>query len=111
MGPRPFSHGNVVTINPETATRRRFNGAATFQSRELDRLERDLVGIDKLQWGRDLSVTGTDSAVFCYLSFCGASMGPRPFSHGNSKSRSKPTQTTKGFNGAATFQSRERLWF
>ena len=119
MGPRPFSHGNAQARRPLRQTQTSFNGAATFQSRELAALMdstpslvalqwgRDLsvtgtsefVAPDsppiKLQWGRDLSVTGTYRRVRCDVQGDDASMGPRPFSHGNpTPSRPTPSRPT-----------------
>ena len=63
-----------------------FNGAATFRSRKLTTvgLGRVIGWPLRLQWGRDLSVTETFVATVAALrSKIRASMGPRPFGHGN----------------------------
>ena len=109
-----------------------FNGAATFQSRKpRGRYEtqsaalqlqwgRDLsvtetslecIIVDmirKLQWGRDLSVTETLRRLSTTAQPAHASMGPRPFSHGNAPRIAVENPKVYRFNGAATFQSRKQ---
>ena len=59
MGPRPFSRGNSLNESRAVPARKRFNGAATFQSRKhKGRSTRRCVAF-RLQWGRDLSVAET----------------------------------------------------
>ena len=83
MGPRPFSHGNLPPPMRHVSQRPRFNGAATFQSRELDQEQLRVLTLNN------------------------ASMGPRPFSHGNAVHSALIDMLSTSFNGAATFQSRE----
>ena len=56
MGPRPFSRGKKLRQCGRQALLRRFNGAATFQSRKGLILQSAPVVQLALQWGRDLSV-------------------------------------------------------
>ena len=85
-----------------------FNGAATFQSRKPKRNTICCVILYLLQWGRDLSVAETVILVNTSGGKDSASMGPRPFSRGNLSEIGLPRRRTKGFNGAATFQSRKQ---
>ena len=106
MGPRPFGRGRPVRRRPGARAPRRFNGAATFQSRKDDpcppgmhpggasmgprpcgrgrlvklfcRRER----LSLLQWGRDLSVA-------------------------EGGARDRTGRGPASFNGAATFRSRK----
>ena len=68
------------------ADRNRFNGAATFQSRKLDRSGRRQSAPKRvrLQWGRNLPVAeigARGKSVRCMDAL--ASMGPQPSSRGN----------------------------
>ncbi len=108
MGPRPFSRGKARRMAASLHRQRRFNGAATFQSRKgwptmpaiadcrhasmgPRPFSRGKVGTarrlddlqSRLQWGRDLSVAE------------------------RSRPRADARDRAVGFNGAATFQSRK----
>ena len=85
MGPRPFSRGNENPGTQGGQTSRRFNGAATFQSRKRHRI------------GRRPDQTSRFNGAATFQS---RKRGGIP---GAAKARSS-------FNGAATFQSRKRGW-
>ena len=62
-------------------------------------------GPDALQWGRDLSVAECMTVGHLQIVARNASMGPRPFGRGMD-ALDLGLATIPGFNGAATFRSR-----
>ncbi len=105
MGPRPFSRGNLALFTACIARWYCFNGATTFQSWKFSVAFPWYFCHVWLQWGHDLSVVeiSQGSATCGFPGF--ASMGPRPFSRGNSFRPEGGDATCLGFNGATTFQS------
>ena len=107
MGPRPFSHGNLAGALSGLSTARRFNGAATFQSRKLAELGIEFFPTPELQWGRDLSVTET-SWTGCWAAKTTPLQWGRDLSVTETRKLTKLAYGKLSFNGAATFQSRKR---
>ena len=65
MGPRPFGRGMLSLAHLHKRASHRFNGAATFRSRNGDW---DMADTDEdwmLQWGRDLSVAECVYLIEC----------------------------------------------
>ena len=111
MGPLPFSSGNCSATAGTSRTRTRFNGATAFQQWKLVDCLMDLVATNRLQWGHCLSAVETGSynpdrrlAIPLQWGHClsavetrpldsrhdrlgDASMGPLPFSSGNTPAR------------------------
>ena len=56
MGPRPFGRGMLALTFSIDSKKGRFNGAATFRSRNEHIWAFDKESFFQLQWGRDLSV-------------------------------------------------------
>ena len=108
MGPRPFSRGNGTDPRLARDEQVGFNGATTFQPWKLVEAStgiratcvlqwgHDLSAVEtptmkrrigrnaKLQWGHDLSAVETPPQPIQCQRVPPASMGPRPFSRGNS---------------------------
>jgi hypothetical protein len=83
MGPRPYGHGNHRGRGVHARHSVGFNGAASLRTRKYLSPGQSLRRGDALQWGRVL--TDTEIAVDGpgLVDKAQASMGPRPYGHGN----------------------------
>ena len=107
MGPRPFGHGNesrthhldprsssfngAATFQSRKPARQQsardvhnsFNGAATFQSRKLETMRTSRRSARSSFNGAATFQSRKLTVIAAYRQPLVASMGPRPFSHGN----------------------------
>ena len=129
MGPRPFGRGNMPVL---TAARSQYTlqWGRGLSAAETWFKKAPMLGYWWLQWGRGLSAAETVDGGHHSGGERHASMGPRPFGHGNLPSRntclsvmalqwgrglsatetmpSRPGRTsTPCFNGAAAFRPRK----
>ena len=83
MGPRPFSHGNALVDQGVMVDLAVLQWGRDLSVTETTGGSPLLACSFTLQWGRDLSVTETTTIWSGRSRRSTASMGPRPFSHGN----------------------------
>ncbi len=82
MGPRLFSRGMIPGPGTSACGSWRFNGAATFQPRNVGPSVFTMVAPLALQWGRDFSAAECNHLQVAGRQLDRASMGPRLFSRG-----------------------------
>ena len=104
MGPSPFGDGNWTNGTPSRSRHWRFNGAIAFQRwKRAEPRKRSLLN-RSLQWGHRLSAMETGVAILGSNRSRPPSMGPSPFSDGNTP-RFRPSWLYPSpFNGATAFQ-------